>query len=173
MLAPSRKAQTSFNGLFYQNSKIALIKDIPDGTSNTMMAVETLRGDGAVKATTVKRQHVLLKKDDLKGIKDDAGIKDWKDNKNIAADRGSSWMDGRFLQSTFTGTRVYNDDKPDVNCAGFGGLSGLRGDEDDALILMADGSVRTIWKGENEARRVEACWLRFATTTASRCRRIF
>ena len=53
-------------------------------------------------------------------------------------------MDGRFLQGTFTGTRTLNDEKPDVNCAGLGGLSGLRGDEDTANILMADGSVRAV-----------------------------
>ena len=71
-----------------------------------MMAGETLRGDGATKATSVKRQLVLLKKEELKDIKDEAGVKDWKDGNNIAGDRGASWMDGRFLQSNFTGTRV-------------------------------------------------------------------
>src|SRR5580698_5643244 len=102
------------------------------------MAGESLKGDGGVKATTVKRQLVLLKKDDLKGIKDEAGVKDWADSKNIAADRCASWMDGRFLQGTFTGTRTFNDEKPDVNCAGFGGLSGLRTEDDNTNILMAD-----------------------------------
>jgi hypothetical protein len=53
-------------------------------------------------------------------------------------------MDGRFLQGTFTGTRTLNDEKPDVNCAGFGGLSGLRGAEDTANLLMGDGSVRSV-----------------------------
>jgi hypothetical protein len=131
------------NGLFFQNSTVRMT-DITDGTSNTLMAGETLRGDGAAKATSVKRQHVLLTKDDLKDIKDEAGVKEWKEGKNIAADRGASWMDGHFLQTTFTATRAYNDDKPDVNCAGLGGLSGLRGDEEDALVLMADGSTRTV-----------------------------
>ena len=92
----------------------------------------------------MKRQYVLLKKDDLKGIKDDAGVKDWENNKNIAADRGASWMDGRFLQSTFTGTRTLNDEKPDVSCGGLGGLSGLRSEQDNVNILMADGSVRLV-----------------------------
>ena len=53
----------------------------------------------------VRRQYVLLKKDALKGIKDDAGVQDFKDDKNIAGDRCASWMDGRFLQGTFNGTR--------------------------------------------------------------------
>ena len=64
--------------------------------------------------------------------------------KNIAADRGASWMDGRFLQTTFTATRTLNDDKPDVNCAGFGGLSGLRSEGDTAFILFVDGHTRSV-----------------------------
>jgi len=141
--AGSLPALADNNGIFYQNSKVKF-PDIQDGTSNTMMTGETLKGDSGVKATTVKRQHVLLKKDDLKGIKDEAGVKDWADNKNIVADRCASWMDGRFLQGTFTATRTLNDEKPDVNCAGVGGLSGLRGEEDIVNIGMADGSVRAV-----------------------------
>jgi prepilin-type processing-associated H-X9-DG protein len=141
--AGSKPALADNNGLFYQDSKVQ-IKDIKDGTSNTMMAGETLKGDGAAKATTEKRQYVLLKKDDLKNLKDDAGVKDWQDNKNIAGNRGASWMDGRFLQTTFTGTRALNDAKPDVSCGGIGGLSGLRSDEDKVNVLLADGSVRVI-----------------------------
>ena len=101
--------------------------DITDGTSNTLFTGETLKGDGGTKAMDVRRQYVLLKKDALKGIKDDAGVEDFKDDKNIAGDRCASWMDGRFLQGTFTGTREFNDDRPDVSCGGEGGLSGLRG----------------------------------------------
>ena len=71
-------------------------------------------------------------------------MKDWDKDKNITADRCASWMDGRFLQSAFTATRTLNDEKPDVNCAGFGGLSGFSSAEERALILMADGSVRPI-----------------------------
>jgi hypothetical protein len=141
--AGDKPALADNTGMFYQDSKIRLT-DVADGTSNTMMAGATLKGDSGVKAVTVKRQHVLLKKDDLKEIKDETGVNDWENNKDIAADRGASWMDGRFLQGTFTATRTLNDDKPDVNCAGFGGLSALRSEEDVTLILVADGSVRPI-----------------------------
>jgi prepilin-type processing-associated H-X9-DG protein len=141
--AGNQPALADNNGVLYQDSKVKLT-DVTDGTSNTMMAGETLKGDGGVKAVTVKRQHVLLKKDDLKGIKDEAGVKDWEKDKNIAADRCASWMDGRFLQGTFTATRTLNDEKPDVNCGGFGGLSGLRSDDDTVNVLMADGSVHAI-----------------------------
>jgi type II secretory pathway pseudopilin PulG len=141
--AGSKPALADNDGVFYQDSKTRL-QDILDGTSNTLMAVETLKGDGGMKAMDVHRQHILLKKDDLKGIKDEAGVKEWKDDKSVAADRCASWMDGRFLQGTFTATRTRNDDKPDVNCGGFGGLSGVRCLENNAVVALCDGSTRTI-----------------------------
>jgi type II secretory pathway pseudopilin PulG len=143
--AGSKPALADNDGVFFQDSKVK-IADITDGTSNTLFTVETLKGDGGVKAMDVRRQHVLLKKEDLKGIKEEAGVKEWEKDKNIAADRCASWMDGRFLQGTFTGTRVHNDDKPDVNCGGYGGLSGVRCPENAAVVGFCDGSVRTITK---------------------------
>ena len=101
---------------------------------------------GGVRAMNVKRQHVALKKDALKDVKDETGVQDFKDDKNIAADRCASWMDGRFLQGTFTGTRVHNDEKPDVTFEGTGGLSGLRSLTEYVNIAMADGSVRALAK---------------------------
>ena len=141
--AGSKPSLTDNDGVLYQDSSVKLT-DITDGTSNTLLCIETLKGDGGVKATVVARQHVLLKKDELKGLKDDAGVKDWEKDKNIVGDRCASWMDGRFLQTTFTGTRTMNDAKPDVNCAGFGGLSGLRMAPGVGLLGYCDGSVRTI-----------------------------
>ena len=95
----------------------------------------------------MKRQYVAFKKDALKDLKEDSGVADWKADKMIAADRCASWMDGRFLQGTFTGTRVANDEKPDVNCEGIGGLSGLRSLTETLSVGMADGSVRVDHKG--------------------------
>ena len=97
-----------------------------------------------MKATDVHRQHVRLKKEDLKNLTDDSGGKEWKDDKMIAADRCMNWMDGRFLQGTFTATRVVNDAKPDVDCGGAGGLSALRGLGDGANVALCDGSVRFV-----------------------------
>ena len=41
---------------------------------------------------------------------------------------------------------MLNDPRPDVSCAGAGGLSALRGLRDYTNIAMADGSVRVISK---------------------------
>ncbi len=131
------------NGVFYRNSKCSIAR-IPDGTSSTLLTGQTLKGDAGMKALDVHRQHVLLTKESLKNLKDEAGVQEFKDDKMIAADRGKSWMDGRFLQTIFTGTRTLNDEKPDVDCGGVGGLSGLRGLTNGNNIGMCDGSVRFI-----------------------------
>jgi prepilin-type processing-associated H-X9-DG protein len=141
--AGSQASLTDNDGVFYLNSKIKF-PSITDGTSNTLMTGETLKGDGGTKAVDVKRQHVLLKKDDLKGIKADAGVQDFKDNKNVVGDRCASWMDGRFLQGTYNGMLLPNDEKPDVNCAGAGGVSSLRSLGEKINVGFCDGSVRAI-----------------------------
>jgi hypothetical protein len=141
--AGSEPALDGNNGMFARPGKYK-IANVPDGLSNTIMAGEILKGNGKTDMTTVERQHVLLGKDALKNLKDDTGAADWKAGKNIAADRGASWIDGRFLQGTFTGTRRINDERPDVNCGGFGGLSALRGTERGVQVVLGDGSVRFV-----------------------------
>jgi type II secretory pathway pseudopilin PulG len=128
----------------FLNSKTKYPASITDGTSNTIMAGETLKGDGSTKATDVKRQYVLLKKEDLKGVGPDSGVKYFKDNKNIAGDRCASWMDGRFLQGLFNSRLRPNDERPDVSCGGLSGVSALRSYENYVLVSLYDGSVRTV-----------------------------
>ncbi len=143
LCAGSKYALENNDGLFYTNSKVRF-GEVADGLSNTIMSGETLKGDGGTKAVDVRRQHVLLKKDSLGDLSDTSGVKDFADNTNITGSRGAAWMDGRFLQGTFTGTRVMNDSKPDVSCDGLGGLSGLRAFGTVVNVGMSDGSVRAL-----------------------------
>jgi hypothetical protein len=142
--AGSKPGLEDNNGMFIQGKSKYTIANIPDGTSNTIMLAETFKGDGGKKAVTVLRQHVRLDKDALKDIKDETGAQDFNEGKNIAGNRCESWMDGRFLQGTFTATRKANDDRPDVDCGGVGGLSGLRSLRNTIIVGMGDGSVRGI-----------------------------
>lgn len=135
------------DGVFASGVKLALgAITAANGTSNTLMAAETLKGDGGKKATDVKRQHVALKKDDLGKLKDDSGVAEWKEGKYVAGDRCASWLDGRFLQTTFTGTRLPNAAEPDVDCEGLGGLSSLRSLDGRTNLLYCDGHISSVTK---------------------------
>jgi hypothetical protein len=144
--AGSLYALADNNGPFPAGQPKITLTDVSNGngTSNTFLAGETLKGDAGMKAMDMRRQHIAYKADALKGLKEGAGVEDWKADKHIAADRGASWMDGRFLQGTFTSTYAVNDPRPDVNCGGEGGLSGLRSTTAGTNVGMCDGSVRYI-----------------------------
>ncbi|MFO0929996.1 MAG: DUF1559 domain-containing protein [Gemmataceae bacterium] len=143
LVAGSKPPLAKNDGIYYRASKLK-ITEITDGTSNTLMAIDAPRGDGNKVALSMHRQHIRLDKDALKGIKESAGVEDWKDGKNLAADRGGSWLDGRFLQATTTITRAPNDDRPDVDCGGDGGLAAPRNNRGGNVALLADGSVRFV-----------------------------
>jgi type II secretory pathway pseudopilin PulG len=134
-----------FNDLaFPARANAAFPASFTDGTSNTILTAETLKGDGGTRAVTVQRQIVLLDKDALKDLKEDAGVKYFKDGKNVSGDRCASWMNGHFLQTTFNGRLRPNDERPDVSCAGEGGVSAIRMPGSVVLVGMADGSVRSV-----------------------------
>src|ERR1051326_1068609 len=153
------------NNVFCRGKKTAkyTLATIPDGTSNTMMAVETLKGDGSEKATDVRRQHVRLDKDALKDLKDDAGEKDWKDGKHISGMRCANWMDGRFMQGTFTATRPPNTELPDVDCGGEGGLMSVRSLDGIITIGLFDGHVVNV-----DATKIDLkIWKRYANAASN------
>ena len=143
LVAGTKSPLEDNDGIFYKDSRVTL-NAITDGTSNTMFCLESNVGDGSKKATTVARQHVRLKEADLKNLEDKTGVKDFEDGKNIAGNRGSAWIDGRYLQSTISITREFNDKRPDVDCGGAGGHAGIRTDTRGTNVGMADGSVRFI-----------------------------
>jgi type II secretory pathway pseudopilin PulG len=147
--------------IFFLNSAANLVASIPDGTSNTIAIGETLKGDGQTKAMDVKRQYVLLGKGALKGIRPDAGVQDFRDSKNISGDRCDSWMDGRFLKGTFNGALRPNSEKPDVSCAGLGGVSALRSLGDTVVVGLADGSTKIV-----NAKKITLQTWRFAMDPA-------
>jgi type II secretory pathway pseudopilin PulG len=143
MCAGSKPSLAKNDGIFWPGNKFN-IGNIPDGSSNTILAAESLRGNGDVKAHDVRRQHVRLKEAALEGIDEDTGVKGFADGKDVAANRGGSWMDGHFLQATFTMTRPINSDKPDVDCGGAGGMSGLRTLVRMVPTALCDGSVHYV-----------------------------
>ena len=155
-MAGSKMSIRENDGLFCGDNKFT-IGNIPDGTSNTVLFVELLRGDGGKKAVTVQRQHVRLKEAALKTLKVGDGAKDFENDKNIAADRGSAWIDGRFLRAMTNGTRGMLDPKPDVDCGGEGGLAGVRMAGPTALVGLGDGSVRGVSAALSLATWQNAC----------------
>jgi type II secretory pathway pseudopilin PulG len=142
--AGTKYALVGNDGVFFQDSKSRIPATFQDGTSLTIMIGETLKGDAGTKPETVQRQHVELGKDALKRLKPGSGVAEWKESVHIAGDRCSSWMDGHFLQGTFNGARLPNDERPDVDCGGLGGQSALRGLDHEVGVAMGDGSARRI-----------------------------
>jgi hypothetical protein len=142
-VAGTKPALDGNDGLF-PAGKAVMLRDVTDGLSNTLMVVETLKGDGGTKAVSVARQHVKLDAKALVGIKDTAGAKEWEDDRKIAGNRGASWMAGHFLQASINATRALNDEKPDVDCGGAGGLASTRTQIATTQVLLGDGSVRSV-----------------------------
>ena len=90
------------DGVFYQDSKVRL-PDITDGTSNTLLRSRRSRATATTRRNRGRAAAVrLLKKDALKGIKDDTGVADFKEDQHIAGDRCASWMDGRSSRARST-----------------------------------------------------------------------
>jgi len=166
-----------FNGLaFPRGYSRRYPSSFINGTSSTVFVAETLRGDGRPRAVDVRRQHIVLSEHKARKYpaekREEMGVAEFKSDVNVAADRCSSWMDGRMLQGTFisgratpgivdlrpdgrpeppawvhSGKRYPNDERPDVVVQFSDQLDGLaapRSLTSIILVGMGDGSVRRI-----------------------------
>src|SRR3712207_7642667 len=69
---------------------------------STLFPYTTLfRSDGGTRAADVRRQHVRLKEADLKGLEPEAGVRHWKDSKNIAGDRKSTRLNSSHANISY------------------------------------------------------------------------
>lgn len=158
--AGSKYSLDTNDGVFYRNSATTLQQIMgADGTSQTMMIAETLKGDGGRGEKSVARRHVQLDAAALKRLTANSGVSEFRAGKHLADDRGARWIDGRFLQASFTATRRANDGRPDVCCGGKGGLSGLRTLDGTVPVCFCDGSVRPL-----SAKIEEKIWKALAST---------
>lgn len=154
-----------FNGFAFRTEKFPTRIPVSflNGTSNTVFVVETLRGDGETRAVAVRRQHIVLSEREARKYEKDnrgeIGVAEFRASTHVAADRCSSWMDGRMLQGTFIsgrhsyddrihpGQRSPNDHRPDVVVEipdQLDGLAAPRSLSDIVLVGMGDGSARRI-----------------------------
>jgi len=142
-----------FNALVFPRHRwLRFPGDILDGSSNTVFVAETLRGDGSMTATDVRRQHIVLRVRPSGArtpydFSESLGVSEFHRNADVAGNRGSSWMDGSHLQGTFLPGRLPNDERPDVVVGPPGeieGLSGPRSFHNIVNVVMGDGSVKPI-----------------------------
>lgn len=129
---------TTGNGIFFRNSKMRFA-DIVDGTSQTYLVGECLRGDF-----------------DLNTLRDNyVGVRNVSDARVIStcqtlvpnfSDRGGAWIGGQGLNSTFTTARPPNN--PLVDCWGpsfsFTNFVARSFHPGGVNIAMVDGSVRFV-----------------------------
>jgi prepilin-type processing-associated H-X9-DG protein len=129
-------------GVLYQCSNVR-ISDITDGSSNTLIMAESLVGSPV---PSPARQYVLKNEALPNQVADDAGAGEFLQGNNRQANRGSSWMDGRYLQSLLIAKLPPNSQFPDTAYKDFsGGVSGPRSGHPGGCNLgMGDGSVQFI-----------------------------
>ena len=92
---------TTGNGMFYRNSN-RRIADVLDGTSNTLLVSECLRGDFDV--NSLRDNYV-----GVRNVSNAANISTCQSLTPNFSDRGGMWIGGQASNSTFNASRPPND----------------------------------------------------------------
>jgi len=141
---PMQSLANPNDGVVWYLSKVRLL-DIGDGTSNTLLMAEAVRGNNvetnpASAPVDARRQYASFGGTDVNPV-DDAlctGSTRW------AGNRGSSWLWGREFNVCFTTTHRPNQVVTDCGRSGAGFYKAASQHPGGANVLLGDGSVRFV-----------------------------
>jgi prepilin-type N-terminal cleavage/methylation domain-containing protein len=144
------------DGLFWSGSRVKLL-DITDGTSNTLMFADILRGPNANLTGTplsslshVQRQRLYASASAGRstvgtapgGLNPPLTTSDARNATSWNGNRGGSWIWGQPYTNGFTAALTPNSSTPDVAGHGQGGVSSRSPFAGGVNASLADGSVR-------------------------------
>lgn len=140
------------DGIFWAGSKVKLV-DIIDGTSNTLMYSESLRGLGEDTSASSPTDHRRQSSNQFGvswPISGQPGHNPpltetlCSTASRWSGDRGISWMWGQAPKSTFTARLLPNDSQPDCISNGIGIFKASSNHPGGVNAALCDGSVRFI-----------------------------